>query len=153
MQWTLFLQSAGAHAAVAACLLPVALLAAALSWFLQRCYQPGMIFRGYYAWLTYWFWFKPRPRRIPAPFSYLKHLSSSQVTVAVKRGMGPRLWWSWFYKPLGGCILCQSTWVGTAFYVALFGSMGWVAVLWWPLYCGAVYGWVCLLANKLSPHK
>src|SRR5690349_20328600 len=90
---------------------------AALAHFAQMTFQKGMIFRKYYALITYWFHFKPRKRLVYKLYPFVAGLGG---TVLQPNGQFPgewvwqkEKWYAWFYKPLGGCIYCNSVWLGT----------------------------------------
>lgn len=113
---------------------------AGLSWFLQMCYGKGMIFRKYKALITYWLWFKGRPRGSITP-RFTKNIPAHVLNT-------PRKWWSYLYKPLGGCPYCQGPWLATFFYVLgaylIRADFDFVLFLWAP-YIGMVYVWIEVL--------
>lgn len=108
-------------------LLPIA--TAGLSHFLVMTFEKGMIFRKYYALITYWLWFKPRQ----------------------KQPNQPAKWYSWFYKPLGGCLWCFSVWVLTAFWIItakVYCNGGWFFTLFsLPLVIGIQFIWLNIIAK------
>lgn len=117
-----------------ALLFALAFSVAALSHFLQMCMGKGMIFRKYNALITYWLWFKGRERRIK-PWHHL--ITATRID--------PRKWWSHFYKPLGGCIYCNSVWVAAFFYggfVVLTGVDLKLALFLFAPYIGLMYYFV-----------
>jgi hypothetical protein len=103
----------------------VAAISAPLSLFLSEiAFARGMIFRRYLALVVYWFDYKPRARGLEYRAEGV--LFDSRFCrgwipnrLEIKRYSPPR-WWSWFYKPLGGCVYCFSTWIAIALFIALF---------------------------------
>jgi hypothetical protein len=94
-------------------------LTGALSHFVQLTFQKGMIFRKYYAFIFYWFHFKPRKTygrwhlgdaligNIWSKSKYGNYFSLYTHSDLNKRNRFLR----WFFKPLGGCIYCNGTWI------------------------------------------
>lgn len=142
---------------------------ASLAQFLQMATGPGMIFRKYKSWLTYWFKFKPRERRT---FQYLVRFGKDapihryrpgynmaflrrqpyeypKQTIITRRA----LWYSWFYKPLGGCIYCFSVWLATMFYIigaVIIAAPFLITAFIWPLYIGVTYFFIELIESKIK---
>lgn len=112
-------------------LLPIA--TAGLAHFLEMTFEKGMIFRKYFKLLTYWLWFKPRERRI------------------TKTYMKPAKWYSWFYKPLGGCLWCFSVWLLIAFWIITtkeYCNSTWIfTLISLPLVIGIQFIWLNLIAK------
>lgn len=125
----------------------IAAISAPCVLFLELCFRKGMIFRKYRALVGYWFQFKPRRRILRNCLTR----SFSDRALAFKHGgqftslrgssrlaiLAPPRWWSWFFKPLGGCVYCFGAWIALAAFMAtapavslssgliLAGVLGW----------------------------
>lgn len=81
-------------------LLLFTLLTSGLTHFFQMTMQKGMVFRRYKYFIKYYLDYKPRKR-----YGYYP-MKAGWVHIDVK----PK-WYSWFYKPLGGCYKCNGFWI------------------------------------------
>lgn len=104
---------------------------AGLSMFFQLCMRKGMVFRPYKFCLVYFLEFKARNQN-----KTLKSLCT------------------WLYKPLGGCLWCNSVWILILFYVphCLFHChLTWsFAVFSLPLAIGMQYIWLLVLQKHYA---
>ncbi len=97
-------------------LMALCLLTASMCHFLVKCMEKGMIFRGYYNWITYWLWLSKKkikkdvrikycPRNLMEPV----HKISDVITINSPIFKSNKYQWLW--KPLGGCIYCFSVYI------------------------------------------
>lgn len=83
-----------------------------------------MIFRSYAYWIKYLFDYKARKRKIPI----IKKITEVETygvctPYQIKQydyKISPAKWYAWFYKPLGGCILCNTQWIYTGVFLAFY---------------------------------
>lgn len=159
-------------------LILLSFMAAGLAHFLQMTFQKGMIFRKYKAWLTYWFDFKPREKRgsyyrvqwvykgMVQQFrdkrQYKTELREAwqgkepykkRTVTLIHR---PARWYSWFYKPLGGCVYCNGVWLATVVYLPIwydFIATAAAGLFFWVLYIGANYVFIELIEYLKSKNS